>query len=74
MQTIVFGTTMTYPIFCKLKNFVVNYKNKQEMAQQKDRIEREMGWVEGIYESLPQVYAGDNVLCYTESCTDKCIR
>ena len=54
---------MTYPIFYKMKNFVINYKNPQEIAEQKDKMEREIGWVEGIYESLPQVHAG-NIMYY----------
>ena len=62
MRTFLFGTTMTYPIFCKLKNFIVNYKKPQELAYQKDKAEQEMGWVEGIFESLPQVNASNNVL------------
>ena len=53
-RTFVFGVTATYPIILVMK-YLGNWKNKEQMDQQKERFEREVATAEGYLESILQV-------------------
>ena len=50
----IFGVTATYP-FVLIVKYLYNWKNKEQMKQQKERFDREVATAEGYLESILQV-------------------